>query len=317
MSCSHQSIYKQNCKKYSFSSVEKFLRNYKRDKGTPEIIRTDECTVLMGNDFREFCEEFSVRHNVCPPYDHRGSGRVERLIRTINERLRGNPEKMTDRKNKLFYEMVATLRQSQKRDGKSPFEKMTNRKPNRITIILVNLYKYLNSLDFDRSVDLEKLEQFPRDGDSTIYVRERLHKGKLAKMFKKQDAIIRSETDHTLTLEKENGKQVVLSKRDEALGKPEQQGTSKQVDAPSSSRHNRKQVKPRRATYYQKEVPRKPTDPKILKISVDLDIDSPQAPQEKEEEARSMETTTVRERRNRKPPNWFGNPIPICELKKA
>ena len=105
------------------------------------------------------------------------------------------------------------------------------------------MYKHLNSSDFDRSVNLENLEQFPRDGDSTIFVRERLDKGKLAKMFRKRRGIIRSETDHTLTREKEDGKNVVLSKREIALGDPEHQGTSKQAIV--SPKKKRKQQKPK------------------------------------------------------------------------
>ena len=215
---------------------------------------------------------------MCPPYDHRGNGKVERLIRTINERLRANPEIMSDRKNKLFYELIANLRQARKKDGKSPFEKMTDRKPNRITTILVNLYKHLNSLDFDKSVDLERLDQFPRDGDSTIYVRDRLNKGKLAKLFKRQRGTIKGQTEHTLTFKKENGKESVLSKREVAVEKADNQpGCSKQVDAPAK-RHSRKQEKPKRVAYYQKEVPKLPTDPRVMKFSVDMEIDPPDAP---------------------------------------
>ena len=82
----------------SFSCVEKFLREYIRDHGIPEIIRTDQAKIFMGKEFKDFRKELGIRHFVCSPYDHRGNGRVERLIRTVNERLRANPEIITDKR---------------------------------------------------------------------------------------------------------------------------------------------------------------------------------------------------------------------------
>ena len=127
-----------------------------------------------------------MRHVVCPLYDHRGNGKVERLVRTINERLRANPEVLTEKQNKLFYELISALRTNKGKDGKSSYERHTGRKPNTVTSIIVKLYKELNDLEFDRTVDLEKLKEFPRDDDSTIFVRNRQRKRKLAGLFKKR-----------------------------------------------------------------------------------------------------------------------------------
>ena len=140
----------------------------------------------MGNEFRQFRKELGMRHGVCPIYDHRGNGKVERLVRTINERLRANPEVLIENQNKLFYELISALRTNKGKDGKSSFERHTGRKPNTVTSIIVKLYKELNDLEFHRTVDLEKLEEFPRDDDSTIFVRKRQRKGKLGGHFKKR-----------------------------------------------------------------------------------------------------------------------------------
>ena len=66
----------------------------------------------MGNEFKKFSEDFGIRHIVCPTYNHRRNGKVERLIRTVNERLRTNIEVLAERQNKLFYQLVSALRTS-------------------------------------------------------------------------------------------------------------------------------------------------------------------------------------------------------------
>ena len=129
--------------------VEDFLRKYISDNGIPQIVRTDQAAVYLGNEFKNLREEFGVRHIVCSAYDHRGNGKVERL-RTVNERLRTNPEVLAEKQNKLFYQLVSALRISKGKDGESPFERHTGRKPNTITSLIVKLYKELNDLDYKR-----------------------------------------------------------------------------------------------------------------------------------------------------------------------
>ena len=126
---------------------------------------------------------------------------------------------LTEKQNKLFYELLSALRTNKGKDGKSSFERHTGRKPNTVTSIIVKLYKELNSLEFDRTVDLEKLEEFPRDDDSTIFVRNRQRKGKLAGLFKKRRGKITGETTHTIKfVPAEKSNEIVLSKREVARG---------------------------------------------------------------------------------------------------
>ena len=207
-------------KSTEMKGVEKFLRKYICDNGIPEILRTDQASVFMGNEFKALREEFGIRHITCPVYDHRGNGKVEGLIMTINERLRANPELIVERQNKLFYQLVSALRVNKGKDGKSSFERHTGKRPNTITSIIVKLYEELNNLDFDKSVQLDKLEEFPRDDDSTIFVEERQRKGKLAGLFKRRKGKITGETRHTVTFAPENKQtETVLSKREVAIGK--------------------------------------------------------------------------------------------------
>ena len=51
---------------------------------------TDPGTAFKNEKFKTFCKENFIEHVICPVRDHRGNGKVERMIRTINERLRTN-----------------------------------------------------------------------------------------------------------------------------------------------------------------------------------------------------------------------------------
>ena len=148
--------------------------------------------------------------------DQRGNGKIERPLRTVNERLRANPEVQVEKQNKLFYQLVSALKISKEKDGKSRFERRTGQKPNTVTSIRVKLYKELNDLDYGKSVELDPLEDFPRDGDSTIFVRERQRKGKLAGLFRGRRGRMTKETDHTVQFAPEGKTEVTLSKRENA-----------------------------------------------------------------------------------------------------
>ena len=70
--------------------VIEFSKNYIAQYGIPEQIISDPGTVFTSEEFREFCRQFQIKHVTCSVRDHRGNGKIERLIRTINERLRTN-----------------------------------------------------------------------------------------------------------------------------------------------------------------------------------------------------------------------------------
>ena len=68
----------------------------------------------------------------------------------------------------------------------------------------MKLYKELNDLDFDRSVDLNKLEEVPRDDGSIIFVKERQRKWKLALLCKRRKGNSTGETEQMLTFTPED-----------------------------------------------------------------------------------------------------------------
>ena len=277
----------------SIKTVEKFIRQYISENGIPQIVRTDQAAVFMGSEFKSLRREFGIRHVVCPVHDHRGNGKVERLIRTINERLRANPELVSDRSNKLLYELVSALRQNKKKDGKSPFEKHMGRKPNTVPSIIVKLYKSLNDLEFDKSVELERLQDFPRDDDSMIFVRDCQRKGKLSKLFRKRRGHIKAQSEHTVTVG--HGKrETVLSKREVAVIPPAQKV--------EKERKPRKQASPKRKT---------PVEA-CQKFSVDFEMDPPCESVNNE----PKEESSLVGKRNRRAPDRYGSPIPNCEAEK-
>ena len=64
--------------------------------------------------------------------DHRGNGKIEQLIRTINERVRTNKNRVLKKDKSGLSETLNALRMGEKADGKSPFENLYGRKPNTV-----------------------------------------------------------------------------------------------------------------------------------------------------------------------------------------
>ena len=65
--------------------VIEFVLEYIAENGISKRIRTDPGTVFKSEKFKQFCSDNFIDHVICPVRDHRGNGKVERMIRTINE----------------------------------------------------------------------------------------------------------------------------------------------------------------------------------------------------------------------------------------
>ena len=70
--------------------VIEFLAEYIATNSIPKRIRTDPGTAFKSKKFKQFWGKSFTEHIICPVRDHRGKGKVERMIRTINERPRTN-----------------------------------------------------------------------------------------------------------------------------------------------------------------------------------------------------------------------------------
>ena len=195
----------------------------------------------------------------------------------------------------MFYQLVSALRISKGKDGKSPFERHTGRKPNTVTSIIVKLYKELNNLDYDKSVELDQLEDFPRD-DSMIFVRERQRKGKLAGHFKKRRGRVTKETGHTVQFAPEGKAEVTLSKREVAR-------------APKAVR---KQEHPKKTKQYAMREIETRKEEEASQVFADLEQEENVA-----ETDRTPKSSPTRLSRNRRAPDRYGLPVYIyAELKR-
>ena len=189
--------------------------------------------------------------------------------------------------------MVSALKTSKGKRGKSLFERHTGHKPNTLASFIVKRYKELNDLDYDKSVDLDRLQDFPRDDDSIIFVRERQRKGKVTGLFKKRKGKVTTETGHTVKFF-QKGEQKRLSKREIAR-------------VPKTGR---KQRAPKRAKQYALEDigRRKIEETTLVFADLEQELDA----NEKENEKDMPE----RMRRSRRGPDRCCLPVYICEVKK-
>ena len=149
--------------------VIEFLAEYKATNCIPKRIRTNTGTAIKSEKFKQFCEKCLIEHIICPIRDHRGNGKSERMIRTINERLRTNKKIVVERERSGLSKILFALRSEKGIDGKSAFEKHMGRKPN--TLISAMIGKCI--LDKDPRIEIEP-DDFSEEADSTILVRERV-----------------------------------------------------------------------------------------------------------------------------------------------
>ena len=191
--------------------IIEFLLEYIAKNGLPKRIRTDPRTALKSEKFKAFCKEKSIEHVVCPVRDHKGNGKVERMVRTFNERLRTNTKVLYSKENSGISNILFELRSEKGPDGKSAFERQNGRKPNTQKSRI--LEKCI--LDQDPRIEIEP-EDFSEESDSTILVRERVRGTKLEVGFKEVEGQIVGESTHAITILPKTGRQVVYSKRDVA-----------------------------------------------------------------------------------------------------
>ena len=81
-----------------------------------------------------------------PIKDHRGNGKLERLIRTINGRLRTNKKIIMSTKDKTgLSEILFALRMNLSATKKSPYERYTEQEPKTTKRILTNKNRFFQN----------------------------------------------------------------------------------------------------------------------------------------------------------------------------
>ena len=110
--------------------VLEFLLENLSKNDIPKRIRTDPGTAFKSKKFKAFCKKMYIDHVICPVRDHKGNGKVERMIRTINERLRTDTKISISKDESEISNILFALRSEKGPDGKSAFERQNGRKPN-------------------------------------------------------------------------------------------------------------------------------------------------------------------------------------------
>ena len=115
--------------------VFEFLVDYIARNGITKQIRAEQGIAFKSETSRQICKETFNKHIICPVRDHRGNGNVERMIRTINERLRTNKKIVVESGKNEISNILFALRSE--KDGKSAFEKHMDRKPNTLKSVMI------------------------------------------------------------------------------------------------------------------------------------------------------------------------------------
>ena len=202
----------------SAEKVFTFLNEYIAQYGIPKRIRTDPATIFRGETFKQFRKKFFIKHIECPIRDHRGNEKIERLIRTMNERTLAEQFNINQKGNAEITSFLFALRTTAATNSSSPFDKVFGQKPNTIKNLLVEKPK--SCLEIDNILQLSP-KDFPKDDDSTTLMRNKTRKTKLERQFAKKKGQIVTESEHTITMDTPKGRQVI-SKRDVAKFKKKQ-----------------------------------------------------------------------------------------------
>ena len=118
----------------STKSIIKFLSKYIALHGIPRTIRTDQGFNFISKEVREFCHEHKIKVIFSPVGDHKATGLVERLIRTIKEKLLVMAQKQPKPSlETALLKIIKNLRTvTQQSLNCSPFEAHFDRSPNTI-----------------------------------------------------------------------------------------------------------------------------------------------------------------------------------------
>ena len=156
--------------------VIEFVTNYIALFGVPKAIRTDHGTVFTDKKFKSLCRKHGIRHILYPLRDDRGNGKVERMIRTLNERLRANKEVFLTKDHSGLSEILFALRVAKKADETSPFELQMGRKPNTFKSIVTDK---TTRLDVDPDLKIESKDFLGKPGKDTRIIRKAVRGSKL------------------------------------------------------------------------------------------------------------------------------------------
>ena len=191
-----------------------YLENYCKLHGIPRSIRCDQAQAFKAKEFDIFCENKIIKLILAPAGDHRGTGMVERLIRTIKRRLAVldiDPNWSSETLSSRLANIIENIRLIPNRTTKiTPFEAHFGKKPNTALSNMLtkpttkNLsYNKLKSRCLDKQIlrhdVLSQEETWRRDGYS---------EDELDIQYKQDE----SSTTHTHPIDSDDSENVPLSR---------------------------------------------------------------------------------------------------------
>ena len=186
-------------RKPTTEKIIEFLKRYIVRHGIPQNIRTDAATIFRSKRFIFFCANRHIQ----------GIGKIERLIRTINERLRTNKLMVLTKDHSGLSEILFALRMYPSKTGKSPYEHYVGSEPTTIEKLLINRSSPVSD---SKKVKLSSSD-FESGQYSTILVRERVRGGKLESAYKMRKGKLLDQSEHTITfLPAGSNQKTVISK---------------------------------------------------------------------------------------------------------
>ena len=189
-----------------------FSKQYIAQYEVPKKKRRDPDTVFINEAFIQFFEQLGIKQITYPVRDHRVNGKIEQLIRTINEQLRLNKQFILSKDKSGLSAILYSLRISKKRDGKLPFERHMGKGSNTAKSNLVGKFRDFSAQD--SHVECQPSD-FQDETDSAILVRERTKDSKLETAFARKTRKVLQKTEHIIALIQEKAKRAkVFSKRD-------------------------------------------------------------------------------------------------------
>ena len=180
-----------------------FLNRFIKDTDITEQIRTDPGTAFISTKFKDFCEKYFTKHESCPITDYRGSGKAERIIGTITERLRTNKKVVLEKEITGLSEILYALRSAPRKDNFSPAELHFSRKQKTVKDIITTKPNYYTVSELEDEIKLEMCD-FPADHYLELLVRKRVRGTKLENLYKRQNGTVTKETPHTIALKESN-----------------------------------------------------------------------------------------------------------------
>ena len=81
-------IFAKVAKKVTSSTVIKFIENLMLEHGTPLTVQMDQGTIFTSSEFKQFLKNNKIRQQLSTPYHPQTQGQVERMNKTLNQRIR-------------------------------------------------------------------------------------------------------------------------------------------------------------------------------------------------------------------------------------